>query len=173
MARNTTMEMLDVAKSNKGRLETFKRGVHLESRLQRTIDDLKVDVCVARWSLAVHFLQYAKKAYQVHPKQSRLVIGRAYYSMYHAARTVVFLRTGGDDHEAHSVLPQHLPQDFPNLQDWQNKLRTARLDRNRADYDPYPKTEKAYAAEAAAIYADAGQFIAEARTYLIARNVPI
>ena len=118
-------------------------------------------------------MQYAQAAQKNHPKQSRLVIGRAYYSMYHAARTIVFHKTGGDDHEAHSVLPKHLPDDFPSLNSWQNKLRLARLNRNRADYDPFPKTEIAYSNDAVSTFTDAKAFLSEARTYLRAKSIPV
>lgn len=165
--------MLDIGKASRERLSTYKRGVYLETRFGKSIDDLKIDACLARWALAIRFLQYARKADAVRPRQNRLVIGRSYYCMYHAARAVVFHFTGGDDHEAHSALPNALPTDFPNRQAWLNQLRTARLERNRADYDPYPKTENAFSTQANTTFTQAGLFVVEAKNYLLGKNVPL
>jgi uncharacterized protein (UPF0332 family) len=96
----------------------------------------------------------------------RIVIARSYYSMYHAIRAVVFFSHGGDDHEEHSALPKHIPPDFPERARWENKLKNARLERNRAEYDPYPKSEKAYAGAATDILTDAQTFLTLARLYL-------
>jgi uncharacterized protein (UPF0332 family) len=164
-------EMLDISKSSKEQLERFKRGVFLEHKTGKSIEQLKTDACVARFQLANRFMQYAKAAYKNAPEQSRLVIGRSYYSMYHAARAVVFIRVGGDDHETHAILPNHLPDDFPDRNLWLNSLRNARLERNRADYDPYPKSEKSFSGSAANIYSDCATFMQKSKTYLISKGI--
>lgn len=68
----------------------------------------------------------------------RLAVNRFYYAMYDYMRAVVYFSTRGDDHQEHSVLPQAIPDDFPQRAQWQTTLKDARLGRNSADYDPYP-----------------------------------
>jgi hypothetical protein len=64
--------------------------------------------------------------------------------MYHALRAVCYFDHGGDDNEAHLKLPGALPATFPNRAYWENELKSARFDRNRADYDPYPTNDRAF-----------------------------
>ena len=86
--------------------------------------------------------------------------------MYHIFRAVVFFVVGGDDHENHSVLQNHIPSDFPNQAIWQNKLKTARLERNRADYDPYPSFDKSFEAVARTVVSETEALLPVARAYL-------
>ena len=64
--------------------------------------------------------------------------------MYHSLRAATFFSYGGDDHEKHVELPLKLPHDFPDRANWENALKNARLERNKADYDPYPKREASF-----------------------------
>jgi uncharacterized protein (UPF0332 family) len=93
-------------------------------------------------------------------------VGRSYYAMYHAVRAVVFLAYGGDDHEAHAKLPGQLPADFSDRTNWENTLKSARFDRNRADYDPYPRTDAAFRTTALETCRAATDLIQECRAYL-------
>lgn len=86
--------------------------------------------------------------------------------MYHAARTVVYYHTGGDDNESHADLPKHLPRDFPDQKDWENTLKAARLNRNQADYEPYPAKERTFATMAASSISNADRFLKLAAQYL-------
>jgi hypothetical protein len=86
--------------------------------------------------------------------------------MYHAMRSCVFIFHDGDDHQEHSVLPLHIPQDFDSGVDWQNKLKNARLARNKADYEPYPKSDRAWQKTAATIKNDADLLLTASRNYL-------
>jgi uncharacterized protein (UPF0332 family) len=95
-----------------------------------------------------------------------MVIGRSYYAMYHAARSVVFLNHGGDDFQEHDRLPGHLPPDFVERDNWENRLKNARYERNKADYEPYPKRERSLHSVAADILEDAENLTAECRLYL-------
>lgn len=86
--------------------------------------------------------------------------------MYHAVRALVFYTTGGDDHEAHSELPGHLPKDFSNRDVWENELKNARLERNKADYDPYPKGDHAFHKAAEDVVKKAATLLPLAKRYL-------
>jgi hypothetical protein len=76
----------------------------------------------------------------------------------------------GDDHESHSDLPKHIPNDFPNRNVWENCIKTARLERNRADYDPYPKLDRAFADAAKCTLESAQEFLPLVRQYLLRRG---
>ena len=93
--------------------------------------------------------------------------------MYQTFRGIVFLVTQGDDHEKHSDLPQYLPQDFPAVAYWENALKIARLERNRADYEPYPRNDAAFKQQAAAIYKDSHQLRIAARAYLRGKGLKV
>ncbi|EON16037.1 hypothetical protein C265_29580 [Cupriavidus sp. GA3-3] len=86
--------------------------------------------------------------------------------MYHAARAATYLSYGGDDHEEHSALPGKLPADFPSSDQWRNKLKNARYERNRADYDPYPIDEMDFEDVCAATIRDAKDFVRVAQRYI-------
>jgi len=86
--------------------------------------------------------------------------------MYHAARVVSYWHAGGDDHEEHNILPGHLPLNFPDRAVWENRLKNARLERNRADYDPYPKTDRPFQAAATENFKLASLFLPLAKAYL-------
>lgn len=86
--------------------------------------------------------------------------------MYHSLRACAFVFHGGDDHEEHSKLPTKIPPDFEDRESWGNKLKVAREIRNRADYDPYPKSNSAWKSDALALQANAEDFLKICRTYL-------
>ncbi|PPT84501.1 hypothetical protein XarbCFBP8149_19440 [Xanthomonas arboricola] len=86
--------------------------------------------------------------------------------MYHAARAATFMSYGGDDHEQHTVLPSKLPKDFPDAAQHQNSLKNARFERNRADYDPYPRSDDDFSEAAATLVADATLIVSTTRKYL-------
>ena len=101
------------------------------------------------------------------PALYRSAISRYYYAMYHAMRACVFISNSGDEHEEHSRLPLQVPSNFdPAGRDWQAKLKSARLDRNRADYEPYPKENNAWRKTALALQSDASELLKVARHYL-------
>lgn len=81
-------------------------------------------------------------------------------------RACAYIFHAGDDYEEHSKLPLYLPSDLPPGLDYQSILKSARLTRNRADYDPYPKSDKAWMADALSIKVDADQFLRISRAYL-------
>jgi uncharacterized protein (UPF0332 family) len=91
----------------------------------------------------------ANKLMNSNPPSFRDAISRYYYAMYHALRACLFAYHRGDDFEKHSVLPLNIPPDFDPAVDWEQKMKNARLTRNRADYDLYPKSNTAWRADAA------------------------
>jgi uncharacterized protein (UPF0332 family) len=147
-------------------VNNWREGVSLVSDSGRTIDALTLEVAVARWKLATEYRRDAKKLAGLDRPPFRSVVSRFYYAMYHAMRAACYLYHGGDDHQSHSELPSHIPDDFPDAEIWKNNLKSARLLRNAADYDPYPKSPGFWQGKAAAIKRDAESLLAETRRYL-------
>ena len=116
----------------------------MRSFTKRTLEELQARGCVDRLLLAESMIRAGDKLFKARPPEYRSAISRYYYAMYHSARAVTYFRFDGDDHQAHSALPSHLPHDFPNQASWQNEIKDARERRNEADYEPYPEQVKAY-----------------------------
>ena len=100
------------------------------------------------------------------PPQFRSAISRFYYAMYHAARACVFLENQGDDFQEHTVLPSHLPAQLDSAIDWSLKLNEARLLRNRADYESYPKSIYAWRQHAEEIRVDTSALLRASKLFL-------
>jgi uncharacterized protein (UPF0332 family) len=147
-------------------LENWREGVSLTSDSGLTIEALKLGVASARWKLAAEYRRDAKKLLKLSRPPFRSVISRFYYAMYHSMRAVCYVFHDGDDHQSHSNLPLHIPDDFPDAAIWRNTFKNARLTRNAADYDPYPKSGKIWQRQAEAIRTDAEALLAETRNYL-------
>lgn len=158
--------LLRVAKANKKMLVQFREGIHLATSTARTIEDLQSQVCSDRLTLADSLVLTGNKLMKTRPAEYRSAISRFYYSMYHAARAVVYFKYDGDDHQEHSALPAKLPDDFPDTAVWQNALKDARGYRNDADYDPYPAALVSWRDIAKSLQGDAPRFAVIARTYL-------
>ena len=78
----------------------------------------------------------------------------------------MFVGHQGDDYEQHSKLPRNIPDDFPSGPIWQNILKDARDVRNRADYEPYPKSNTAWNFNALNLKKNADQLLSTSRNYL-------
>lgn len=130
----------DVTQATEDRLQTWKRGVYVADASGRTIEELHDRAAADRWKLGRDFLSSGRSLKEAPTPRYRDAISRYYYSMYHSARAVVYFHNFGDDFQEHSKLPSGLPGDFPDKVDWSSKLKNARLERNRADYEPYPKS---------------------------------
>ena len=155
------------------RIKDFKAGRSLAERTRYDIDDLVAKVAIDRLALAAALHREARAALQRKPPSYRNAVSRAYYAMYQTFRGIVFFRTSGDDHEKHSELPHHIPGDFPARPYWENALKDARLERNRADYEPYPRGEYAFARSAVTIYKASNQLRTVARAYLRGKGLAI
>lgn len=90
--------------------------------------------------------------------------------MYHLIRAVVYYHAGGDDHEDHTKLPGEIPKDFPDVGVWTNTLKQARFERNRADYDPYPKQDAKFSLIAEDLVAQAKRLTRISRNYLLGKG---
>lgn len=148
----------------------LRRGARIEQHLGKSINDVLLAVSSDRYRLASQFLLSARKALKANPPQYRSAISRAYYAMYHSARAVVYVENRGDDYQDHSKLSQYIPDDFPGVDIWRNKLRAARLLRNRCDYDPYPKQQKLFAEECQDLLSHTNSFLQLSKQYLIGRG---
>lgn len=171
MARLAHGHLLAIVKGSAKTINQFRLGVQVATVSGLTIDQLHENACRDRFQLAQQTLRSARWA--LAGSYYRVALGRAYYATYHAARAVVFYTTGGDDYEAHSDLPQHMPKDFPDREKWENDIKNSRFERNRADYDPYPKADRAFAQVARSTLATADAFLPVARRYLARKGCPI
>ena len=96
-----------------------------------------------------------------------------FFCMYRALRACAFIYHQGDDFEEHSQLPLNLPKDFDPPINWQNRLKNARLLRNRADYEAYPKSDASWRRHAVAIKNDADELLSKTRIYLSGKGCPL
>lgn len=166
MRKAASSDLLFVSKSPKEKLDSLAAGASLVQRTGYQIKELRNKAAVDRLALARALLRDAIAAMQANPVLYRTAVSRSYYSMYHALRAAAYLHHGGDDHEQHTVLPSKIPDDFPDKKDWENTLKSARYERNRADYDPYPRNASEFAATAQGLVKLASDLLPIARSYL-------
>jgi uncharacterized protein (UPF0332 family) len=144
--------------------DQWGEGAYLRGVLAVGLADARDTAVADRMQLASRFLSAARVAYAA--DQYRDAISRSYYAAYHAFRAASFRATGGDDHEKHSELPKHLPEELPDAAVLKNGLTAARYARNRADYEPYPENESAWKAEADATMAFGQAALRDVKEYL-------
>lgn len=167
------IDLLFISKSPKAKLDMFKAGISLETRTGYSLAELVDKATNDRLILGREFIRHAKNALGSQQPCYRSAVSRSYYSMYHVFRGVTYYVTGGDDHEDHTKLPSAIPADFPSQGHWENDLKSARFDRNRADYDPYPRNDRQFAAAAARLLGQADALLPIARAYLRGRGCRI
>jgi uncharacterized protein (UPF0332 family) len=170
MAKLSITHLLHIAKGDAKTLNLFRLGVHITTTSGLTVEQLVDQAAKDRFTFARETLRCARRALNDQSPQYRLALARSYYAMYHAARAVVFFSEGCDDHEAHMELPKYIPKDFPDREKLENDIKTARFDRNRADYDPYPKSDRAFSAAARSTFETAKLFLTTARRYSIRKG---
>jgi uncharacterized protein (UPF0332 family) len=158
--------LLNFTKGNNQTIKGMEYGIYLATQSGLTLDQLIESASRDRFHLARGFLRSARQAFSQPNPNCRVALARSYYAMYHAARSVAFFVHRGDDHESHQELPRNLPKDFVERTRWENEIKTARLERNRADYDPYPKGDRAFLTSSAAVLKSAEEFLPAARQYL-------
>jgi len=158
--------LIFVSKAKQEAIKNWEEGVSLQRDSGLTITQLRLIVAADRWQLASRHKSHADRLMKLTPAPYRTIISRYYYALYHAMRAAAFIFHAGDDYEEHSKLPSYIPDDFPSKSLWQTTLKDARLLRNRADYDPYPKSEQSWAKRAANIGNDAKNALHAARAYL-------
>jgi len=162
--------LLRVAEATKAEIDRWGEGVSLQADTGHTIEELRHRATADRFALAVRFYQRGRDLALSTPPSNRDAISRLYYSMYHCWRALIFFSHGGDDFQSHSNLQKKEPPAFPNAPIWRNRLNNARLRRNEADYEAYPKSDPPLAAIATSLELEAQELIRVSRTYLRSRG---
>lgn len=164
--RVASNDLLRISKYGKSVINFLGEGEHLVRSTGYQIVELQEKVCRDRLALAFQILKSGHLAAKRRPAQCRTAVGRAYYAMYQAMRALLYYIEGGDDFEKHDALPRRIPGDFPDRANWQNYLKLARLERNRADYDPYPRRDLAFENSARICLTYADDLLPIVRRYL-------
>lgn len=162
----TDGELLKVAKSKQSVILNLHLGAFLASTSGESLSDLQCRAVVARWQYADSVKSQGDSILGSTSPFYRLAVNRFYYAMYHFMRSVVFHDYGGDDFQEHSELPKKIPADFPERDEWQSNLKTARLARNNADYDPLPLAEVNWQLMANELQAQAKKLSTVSHSYL-------
>lgn len=157
---------LRVSQAKKSLITNWGEGVFIEAETGQTVTQLLHRATVDRFELALDFRRRSRQLFTPPANNYRDAVSRLYYAMYHAARAVVFFANRGDDNQDHQVLPASIPADFPNTAIWANRLKTARDNRNRADYDPFPRGGAFWRLLASNLSNEVDDFIVVARQYL-------
>ena len=158
--------LIRLTEATNKQINGWKEGVSLQKDSGRTIPELMSKAAADRWHFAYEHRHNANKLLKSKPPLYRSAISRFYYSMYHAMRACVFASHQGDDYEQHGALPKYVLNDSSFDFNWQNILKDARELRNRADYDPYPKSNTAWKQDALDLKKDADLFLSTTRAYL-------
>jgi uncharacterized protein (UPF0332 family) len=166
----STKRLQRVSTAQSRDIERWREGLFLEQATGRTIRALQLRAAVDRWRFANDCRVRADAMLRMRPPRYRDAISRYYYAMYHSMRAAAYLFYDGDDHQEHRVLPGKTPTDFPRPAYWQNALKDARESRNQADYEAYPKLERAWRPKALALKAETVNLLNEAETYLVSKG---
>ena len=123
-------------------------------------------VCEAWFHLGEEHLTEAEKLKGLGCK--RALFSRAYYAAYNASKAVRYMSKGfvslkGDDHGKAS---SELPDAFPDVENWGNKISSLYENRLRADYDNWTGTNGEYTMTAEDAFQDADSFLSAARSFL-------
>jgi hypothetical protein len=162
--------LLRVSKASSKEATIWREGIDIASRTGRSLDDLARQAAQDRWMLAHDFRIRASAFSRGTPKRPRDAISRYYYAMYHAMRAAAYMHYGGDEHQEHKNLPSKTPADFPSREFGENRLKDVRELRNRADYDPYPKSSVAWTRLAMGLASDCDRLLSETKSYLVAQG---
>ena len=166
----STQRLIRIGTAKSKEQQAWSEGVSIEKYFKVPIPMLRLRVAAARYGLAKEMSLAGKLVIQQAKPHYRQAISRYYYSMYHCLRAVVYIHQGGDEHQAHSELPQRLPDDFPNREIWSNQLKSAREYRNQADYEPYPRSDSYWKSLAGNVMADAVSLLQISAAYLRAKG---
>jgi len=160
----TESELLRLLQSERRTIEAFRFGASLEVRAAKPLGQLIAEGSVARLQLAELHLSHAREATARHAY--RAVVSRAYYSMYHSFRAVVFVVHDGDDFQTIDKLTRKLPQPYPVTTTGRMRLMGVRLVRNEADYEPYPLGDAAFRDAATLLIQHAEEALLASRQFI-------
>jgi uncharacterized protein (UPF0332 family) len=155
-----------VGTATKRNLTDWQEGISIESRSGKSLEVLRHRATADRLALAAECRNRARRLENVDPPMYRDAISRYYYCLYHAFRAAVYFVAGGDDHQEHKALPGAISDSFPDVDQWRNVLKTARLLRNAADYTAYPKAESRWRADCASLSNDVDRALIAIRAFL-------
>lgn len=171
MPRFASYEYLQrVGTSSSRDIGIWREGLNLESATSKSVDQLIHRATKDRLALAMDMRRRARRCERLQPPMYRDAISRYYYCLYHAFRAMVYFVTPGDDYQEHKQLPAAIPADFPQANQWRNDLKNARLIRNTADYNAYPKSDSAWRQDCLMVAALATDAIPAIRSYLLNRG---
>lgn len=159
-------DSLLISKADKYKLDFMAAGESLVQRTGQSITQLIEKATRDRIVLASKFITLAKQAANGTPPDYRSAVSRAYYAMYHIMRAVCYYHYRGDDHQEHAVLASKIPADFPEQVRWENDIKNARFERNRADYDPYAMSKLHFSKAAGLLINQANALLPIAKLYL-------
>lgn len=122
-------------------------------------------VCESWFNLGAQHLAEAKNV----PVATcpRTVLSRSYYAVYNASKAVRYMVNGqvslkGDDHKQAGMLPD----DFPEVALWSEKIVKLYGDRLYADYDNWTSTQSEFNSTPSKAIQIAEDFVTAARGYL-------
>jgi uncharacterized protein (UPF0332 family) len=170
MAPATEEQLLRVVEARIHEVRLWNEGIYLQTASTTTLAELLDRAVVDRLLLAERFLSAGGSLMRCRPPRYRDAISRYYYAMYHSVRAAALYHYRGDDHEEHSTLQKMVPSDLPDVENWKNALKNARLRRNAADYEPYPAIESAWRPQAIQIRTDAAELVRIVRVYLVSKG---
>lgn len=173
MLTTSEQRLLRITKLDRKTVGVLKEGISIEASLSRSIQDAMFQTVADRLDLADEFLNMADALMRSRHDLYRAAIARYYYSMYHAMRAASYQHFEGDDHESHSDLSSKgVPPDFPGHALAQNTLKDARLRRNEADYEQYPRNHTHFKSQARSLQVAAKTFVTTARQYVSSKGNP-
>lgn len=158
--------LVRITEAKKRDIDAWREGTGLEQASGSSISDLVLIAATDRWALAYDLRARGNRLIQLRPPLYRDATSRYYYAMYHAMRAMAYVAHGGDDHENHAALPGKVPTDFDDPLKWTTNLKNARLSRNSADYEPYPKGGHTWQQTALNLKASTDELIRLSRLYL-------
>jgi len=131
-----------------------------------SIGEFARHVCASWFQLAELHLAEAQKLVQA--GIPRATLSRAYYAAYNGSKATRYLVQGivslkGDDHGRAST---DLPDDFPDVAQWSQRMTVLYENRLRADYDNWQSTSTDFTLTPDAAVRLAQEFIDEVRVYL-------
>ncbi|MGI0013937.1 MAG: hypothetical protein ACREBU_10930 [Nitrososphaera sp.] len=136
--------------------------------------DGAIRIAVRRWyRLGMSHLGVARKL-SGSGRQWRSQVSRCYYAAYNASRSVRWLVHGSvslepDDHKRVG----DLPSDFPDREIWNSFFTQLRMDRNRADYEPWSNSIRDLEISPSQSLQQTVSFIKSVRRYLISKGITV